>query len=402
MTKLPFLTADLPGIGGVLKRHPEDFAVEELPLYEPSGAGTHVYFVIEKTGLTTDRAIDEIAAALGVKRRDLGYAGLKDAHAVTRQTLSVEHVDPGVIEQLNVPRVRILSVARHTNKLKLGHLAGNHFTIKVRDANEGAQERITGVLEVLCQRGLPNFFGPQRFGLRGDNDRIGLEIVRGHYGEAMALMLGRPDESDQGGVLKARRQFDDGDYRSASKSWPWAFKEQRQACQAMSRFGGSAKKAWRSLNWRTRRLYLSAMQSELFNRVVARRLDTIDRLLPGDLAYKHGGGAVFRVTDAQVEQARCEAFEISASGPLYGRRMTEPEHEPGRIEQQVLAEAGLSVERLRDEACERMDGARRPLRVRPVDAAFESGEDSRGPYLELRFTLPPGSYATTLLREVCK
>ncbi len=119
--ELPFLTADIPGVGGVIKQRPEDFLVEEVPLYEPSGSGTHVYFRIEKKGLPTIQAVQEIARALCRQKCEIGYAGLKDADAVTRQMLSIEHVDPVVVQSLDVPGVRVLNVSRHTNKLKLGH-----------------------------------------------------------------------------------------------------------------------------------------------------------------------------------------------------------------------------------------------------------------------------------------
>ena len=259
-----------------------------------------------------------------------------------------------------------------------------------------------GVLSVLVNRGMPNYFGPQRFGLRGDNGRIGLAAVRGDYDQAMALMLGRPAAGDTGGILTARRRFDAGDYQAAARAWPYAFKDRRRACLAMARFKGSAKRAWHSLPWPSRRMFLSAMQSELFNRVVARRLDMIDRLLDGDLAMKHANGAVFRVTSAADEQPRADVFEISATGPLFGRRMTEPQLVPADIEAAVLSETGLAPNMLTKEAGERLDGARRALRVRPEQVEAASGQDEHGPFVLLRFSLPAGSYATVLLDEVCK
>src|ERR1043166_8776551 len=107
ITPLPYLTADLPGIGGEIKRYDEDFIVEELPLYAPSGSGTHVYFAIEKRGLPTLAAIQHIARALGRQPRDIGYAGMKDAHGVTRQMLSVEHVDNNQVESLALSRIKV-------------------------------------------------------------------------------------------------------------------------------------------------------------------------------------------------------------------------------------------------------------------------------------------------------
>ncbi len=398
----PHLTTDIPGIGGGIKVRDGDFEVEELPLYAPSGAGTHTYLWVEKTGLTTERAVERLANALGVRRRDVGYAGLKDARAVTRQMLSVEHVDPERIGKLCVTGIRVLDVYRHTNKIKLGHLRGNRFAIKIRDADTSAIDRAKGVLEVLTRRGMPNYFGPQRFGLRGDNGRIGLAALSGDYDEALAVMLGRPDEADPDDIKTARRLFDTGDFRAAGRAWPYAYADRRQACQALARAGGRAKRAWRSLRWPTRRMFLSALQSELFNQVVARRLDHLDRVLDGDLAMKHANGAVFRVTDALAEGPRAEAFEISPTGPLFGRRMTEPEGVPAEIEGSALSQAGLSRSAFNDPAKERIDGARRPLRVRPEGSEVTVGSDDLGRFVQLRFSLPAGSYATVLVEEVCK
>ena len=402
MAELPLLTAELPGIGGRLKVHPEDFQVEEIPLYPPSGRGTHTYLWIEKTGLSTERAIELIADALGLRRRDVGYAGLKDARAITRQMLSAEHVDPNRVAALSIPGVTVLRTERHTNKLKLGHLKGNRFSIKVRQADVFSIERVEAVLEVLVRRGVPNYFGPQRFGLRGDNGRVGLAAVKGDYDEALAVMAGRPADDDRGDILAARGHFDAGNYQAAARAWPHPFNDRRQACRAMARFNGSARRAWRSLRWQWRRMFLSAMQSELFNRVVARRLDTLDRVLEGDLAMKHANGAVFRVNDPAAEQPRADDFEISPTGPLVGRRMTEPQNVPADLEAEVLAKVGLSRAMLVNESGERIDGARRALRVRPEDAEATVGQDDHGQFVQLCFSLSSGSYATVLMGEVCK
>ncbi|MCH7813494.1 MAG: tRNA pseudouridine(13) synthase TruD, partial [Planctomycetes bacterium] len=179
MIELPYQTADSPGIGGRIKTEARDFRVEELPLYRPSGTGTHTYFGIEKTGLTTQQAVSRLAAALGKRPRDVGYAGLKDARAVTCQTLSVEHVDPQRVERLDLPGIRIQWVDRHTNKLKLGHLAGNRFLIKIREVADPSLPGVEAVLAALTRRGLPNYFGPQRFGRRGDNAAIGRAALQG-------------------------------------------------------------------------------------------------------------------------------------------------------------------------------------------------------------------------------
>ena len=399
---LPYLTADLPGVGGGIKREADDFVVEELPLYEPSGEGTHTYFGIEKRGLTTLAAIDLIAKALGKAARDLGYAGLKDARAVTRQTLSIEHVDPRQVEALDLPRIKIVWVNRHRNKLKLGHLRGNRFELKIRDVAADAMARAAEVFDVLRDRGVPNYFGPQRFGARGDNAEIGRAVLKGDYNEAIRVLLGRPGPFDRDDVLQARELFEQGRFAEATNAWPKAFREQIRVGRTLVKSNGDTRRAWSAVSHTLRRLYLSAEQSRLFNAVTAARIQGIDRLQQGDLAWKHVNGACFRVEDVVAEQPRCNTFEISPTGPLFGARMTEATEHPGRLEADVLADAGLDRTLFRRPGGIKLDGARRPLRVPLGEPALADGRDDHGPYLRASFTLPPGAYATCVTREICK
>ncbi len=399
---LPYLTAGTPGIGGRIKSRPDDFLVEETPLYEPCGTGTHLYLRIEKREMTTHEAARRLTQALGRPARDVGFAGLKDANAVTRQTLSIEHVDPDRIAGLDIPGLTILECSRHTNKLKKGHLRANRFTIKLRDVAPTPLGPAEAVLQVLTRRGVPNYFGPQRFGNRGDNWQIGLAVLKNDLPEALAVLLGRPGPADTGRVLDARRHFDLGRLEEAIEAWPPNSRMHRHVLKTLLKSGSNARKAWRAVDRDMRSFYLSAAQSYLFNRVLAERIDALDRVRLGDLAYKHVNGACFRVDDPDAEQPRCDAFEISPTGPLFGRRMTQPAGAPGQLENRILTEAGLSHEALKQHADARTEGARRPLRVPITDPAVTEGRDDAGPFLRLSFSLPAGSYATAVLREISK
>jgi len=397
---LPYLTTDVPGIGGRVKSRPEDFLVEEVPLYEPSGQGTHVYFRIAKTGLPTMQAVRDIARALGRPARDIGYAGLKDADAVATQMLSIEHVDPARVENLSLPRIRVLSVSRHTNKLKLGHLKGNRFTIRLRHVDAGRAGDVRAILATLARRGVPNYFGPQRFGMRGDTWQVGRAILRQDFNEAAAVMLGRAGPGDHGPVRRARELFDKSDFAGAAQAWPYPFHNERRLCRVLARSSGNTRRAFAAVDKQLRRFFLSAYQSDLFNRVVARRIDSLDRLLPGDLAWRHPQGAVFRVDEPAIEQQRCDAFEISPTGPLFGHRMTQPHGAPREIEDAVLADEHLTLDDWRAAGGHNTRGGRRPLRFQPHDAAVSVAHDDAGPCIELNFFLESGCYATTVLREI--
>ena len=399
---LPFLTADVPGIGGKIKTRREDFIVDEVPLYEPAGQGTHVYFRIEKAGLPTMQAVREIARALAAAARDIGYAGLKDADAVTTQTLSLEHVDPTRIQQLDIPRIRVIDVTRHTNKLKLGHLKGNRFRIRLRDVDTNRADDVRSVLTTLSQRGVPNYFGPQRFGLRGDTWQIGRAMLAGDYADAIACILGRVSPRDQGRFREARQLFDNADYEAAAEAWPPSMNNERRLCRAFIKTQNDAAKAFRAVDKRMQQFYLSAFQSQLFNQIVAQRINRLDRLDVGDLAWRHPQGAVFRVEDLAAEQPRCDAFEISPTGPLFGPKMQTPTGAPAEMEQALLDQTNLTAESWRQGPARKTRGARRPLRFQPQDATVDTGTDDLGHYIELAFQLESGCYATCVLREICK
>ena len=129
------VTADIPGVGGRIRSVPEDFLVEEVPLYEPSGHGEHVHFLLEKRGISTFEALMWVSKAAKVSEHVIGYAGLKDARAVTRQWMSIARVSPERLLSIGDGRIRVLAAARHPAKLRIGHLKGNRFTIRVRGAD---------------------------------------------------------------------------------------------------------------------------------------------------------------------------------------------------------------------------------------------------------------------------
>lgn len=344
-----YLTEDIPGTGGVIKQRPADFIVEELPLYEPCGEGEHVYLFIEKREMDTPELVDLVTQHFGVPRSRVGAAGRKDRHAVSRQLISV-HL-PGRSEDdfgaLPDERASVLWVDRHTNKLRMGHLAGNRFNLRIRGVEMSGAVRAQTVLRRLAEVGVPNAFGPQRFGADGRNAETGLALIRGTLRRRM------PSEK--------------------------------------------------------RRFYLNAAQSLIFNRVLDERIrsGTLGSLAPGDLAWIHDGGAVFGVDEAEAQSAetqqRVRDVAISPSGPLWGVEMTRPRGETLQRETEHLNALGLSIEDLASARDARLiPGARRPLRVPLGDPDVEGGLDEHGPYVRIAFDLPAGAYATSVLGEIMK
>ena len=400
---LSYLTADIPGIGGIIKESPDDFLVEEIPLYLPSGAGEHTYVVIEKRGITTLEAIRRIARALNVADRDMGYAGMKDAVGVTRQTLSIPRVAPELCSALEIPGLRVLTSHRHGNKLKVGHLAGNRFRIRVRDVAEDARQRAEATLAVLAARGVPNYFGIQRYGALGNSHLIGRAMVRGDWRGAFDAVIGDPAGVRDDRWRTAIEAYQRGDLEESIRTFPGHCRTERDILQRLAKRPDSFEKAFYAIQPRLKKLYLSAYQSSLFDRLLEQRLlgeqgAGFDRVITGDLAIKHDNGACFLVTDGDLEAPRAAAFEISPSGPMFGCRMRFPEGTPRELEEALLKAENLAPENFNLAGGLAMDGERRPLRVPLVDPEAERDGDG----LMLSFALPRGSYATAVLREIMK
>jgi len=391
-----YLTADLPGTGGRIKVHPADFRVTEIPRYHPSGQGDHVYLYIEKQGLGSLEAAARIAQALGRPRRTVGLAGLKDARGLTRQWISVERADPDKAARLHLPNIRVLAVSRHRNRLKIGHLAGNRFEVRIRGCRPGARPVAERVLAVLSRRGMPNWFDRQRFGTRGDNHLLGRALVLGQAREFCDRFLGRPSSADSPRLAHARTAYDAGDLVEARQRFT-GHPDHLRVLMTLARTK-DPQRAMQALPRQLTRLLVSAFQSDLFNAVLEQRLTEIDYVEAGDLAYIHGRGAVFLVERPEDEAPRAERFEISPTGPIVGHRVTLAEARPGQIERAVLQEKSIAPADFESVKALRLRGDRRPLRV-PV-----SGLEVRpvGDDLIVCFSLPSGAYATVLLAEIMK
>lgn len=391
-----FLTGNQPGIGGRLKVEPADFFVEEIPLYTPAGEGPHLYVTIEKTGISTYAAIKQLAQALGISPHLIGYAGLKDAQAVTRQTLSIESMTAEAVAGLAIPKIQILEMKRHTNKLKAGHLSGNRFRIRVRDVEREALPQAEMILETLIRRGVPNFFDAQRFGTRGNTDRLGEAIVRRDNVEFVAEFLGRPQTHEMLAVQAGRQLVDEGRWTEALALWPQKLADERRVLTAISKAGGRLEDVFKVLNKKLQIFFVSAFQSLLFNQLLTDRLETLDRLEPGDAAYIHHKGASFIVEDLAAEQPRADQFEISPSGPIFGSKSLLAQQEPGQRELAKLAEYRLTPDDFNLPGL-KIRGTRRPYRF-PIKAGKIDWDDG----LIISFELPSGAYATRVMAEIMK
>ncbi|MDM8518621.1 tRNA pseudouridine(13) synthase TruD [Anaerolineales bacterium HSG6] len=395
--KHPYITASLSGIGGQIKTSPTDFFVEEIPLYHPSGEGQHVYITIEKRGLSTYEAIKKVASALNIPRQKIGYAGLKDAHAITRQTLSIDGLEPDVVAQMMVPDINVLQTNCHGNKLRIGHLKGNRFVIRVRQVTESSLAQAQEIVNLLSAKGVPNFFGEQRFGLRGNTHCLGEQLIRQNEVEFCREYLGRPQTIENPVIQKARQFVDAEKWAEALACWPRRkLSDERKLLQSIVKANGDVTGAFRRLSKKMKLFFVSAFQSHLYNQLLTQRLDSLDKIELGDIAYVHHKGASFVVDDLVAEQKRVDSFEISPSGPMYGTKTLLAEASPGVREQVLLTKYGLSLDDFSLPGL-RIRGNRRPYRFRLTDPKVWWDEG-----VMVSFELPPGAYATTVMAEVMK
>ncbi len=411
LSDAPFLTADVPAIGGRIKSRPEDFLVEEIPRYEPCGEGEHVYLLVEKRGMSTSAMLDVIARHFGVRMRQLGYAGMKDKLAITRQVVSV-HVPgrtPEDFPMLEHDRISILWTDLHTNKLRRGHLAGNRFSIRIRDVDPGRVLDAHRVLRSLASAGMANLYGEQRFGRQHNTHELGRLLLLRRHEELLDVLLGPcPGEPDLN--AEARRLYTEGRYEEAIDGYPRTERTERRALAALAR-GRAAAAAVDAVGEIQRVFWVAAFQSAIFNRVCAERMRAglLGALRVGDVAVRHEGGAVFLVGEddaaAPATAERLARLEISPTGPMWGPKMLAAEGETRADEERAFAAAGVPddvFERAVRSMGDNVSGTRRALRVPVIDPQVEAGADEHGHYIRCAFELPPGSYATMVLREVIK
>ena len=306
-----YLTDDLPGIGGRIKDRPEDFLVEEIPLYDFSDRGNFAFLLLEKANLSSLDLVALIRKQLDLRDEEVGLAGWKDKRAITRQWVSLprEKTSESRLAQLASEGIKILQIKHHTHKLRTGHLLGNRFSILIRQPDSGSGIKANAIIERLQTHGLPNFYGPQRFGAAGDNAEKGLALLLGHY---------------------------------------------------------------RVRSVRKRKLLMSACSSLLFNLTLRERMEhnLFAKLLHGDIAKKHDTGGIFLVSEPEKEQPRADRLEISSTGPIWGKKMKRAGEAAGALEEKILGAQGLAPDVFRKQR-----GSRRSLRVVLRDLTLQQEPD---------------------------
>jgi tRNA pseudouridine13 synthase len=360
--------------------------VTELPAYEPAGEGEHLWVEVQKQDLTTDAAAEALAAACRRSLRDVGFAGRKDRHGVTRQWFSVHFGDESGLAQLAAPvrgaQLRALRVSRHRNKLRLGHLRANRFELQLDGlAPEDAPE-LERRLARLSHEGVPNRFGAQRFGIAGSTLAIARAWARGDCARAVARLI-----DPEGGW-------------TAGDELPRGFRPgpAGRALGALRRDPGDLAGALAATGHAFAKLVASAAQAAVFNAVLdARRAaGRLHRLRAGDVALS-ARGAPFVCAEADVGDANLRAapgrLEVRATGPLPGPARRLPSEEVLAEERAWSKDVDVDWSWFERGAVFQSAGERRALVAICAEPPVLRGT-------ELCFALPSGSYATELLAEV--
>lgn len=337
------------------KQTPRDFVVEEIPLYEFSGEGEHLILFVRKKNLSTSEMIGYFARYLGIKNRDIGYAGLKDKNAMTKQYISLPKKYEEALEDFTSDNIKILSKTYHNNKLRIGHLSGNRFYIRLKKVNPTSAKKIDEALKNISDRGMPNFFGYQRFGSDGDNHILGEKIAKGDRREKnprIKKLLINAYQSHLFNLWLSRRL----EINSLVESF-------------------SVEELENILNMQKSELDALKKQTHPF------------KVLIGDLMEHYPHGRLFSFDGSSEDYARFSNRDISVTGLLSGKRV------------KVTTDSARIIEKDYDEAIN-ADGARRFAWIYPSD--IEGRFNQVEAQYELNFSLPKGSYATVLIEEIAK
>jgi tRNA pseudouridine13 synthase len=441
--------SDADGVGGRLRRSPDAFRVRELPRLslEPvdsdPGAYGHLVCRVTLRGWDTNDFASALSDALGISRERIAWAGTKDKHATTTQLFSVGDVDPETLPTLSDADIE--PVGRYGRRLQFGDLAGNEFEIRVADADRPEQApAVTADLRPLggetaaseeaaarpieadgtdaavaheASVGVPNYFGHQRFGsVRPITHQVGRHVVRRDWRAAVLAYVGNPHEAEREETRRARRLVDeeaasgDPDWGRALDAMPGYLRYERSMLHRLAD-GADFREALEAVPRNLQRLFVNAAQSDVFNRIVSRRLERglpLDRPVAGDvvcfLDREVPDGVVVpdadrtqRVTDRRVDTVRrhCKRGRAFVTAPLVGTETALGGGEPGEVERAVLDEVGIDPADFDLPGAFASTGTRRAVLLR-TDVTVSAAP------LTFSFSLPPGSYATVVLREYMK
>jgi len=401
------------GIGGRIRATYEDFYVEEIPEKLPSGTGPNTWLFIEKIGRNTLDVVLDIARELHLSRKRMGFAGMKDKAACTRQWICISNIKPDELPKLEekLYNVKILKITQNEKKLRIGQLAGNKFKILIRDtANpEKDAEIAREILNQLIWKGVPNYYGWQRFGKNRPNTHVvGEFLVRNDLKGAVDSYIGNPYLDEQSHIKVSRKLYDEGHYREAYESMPSGMRYEkmmlRELIKEMKKKGEldveSYKKALWSLPKPLSRMFVHAYQSYLFNQAVSERIKMgIDQYVEGDIIIDNEEHLIHQFNKNDINE-EINNFKVHPTAPLFGSKVPLAGGVVGDMEHQILAQENLELVDFKVPLMPKLGshGLRRAVRFKVWDTHAKHTKDG----VMVEFSIPKGCYATAVLREIMK
>jgi tRNA pseudouridine13 synthase len=405
---------DKDGIGGTIRSRYEDFYVEEIPEIIPDGEGPNVYVWIEKVGRTTLDVVLDIARDLHISRKRMGFAGMKDKKAITRQWICIANMDSEEqfrqVEGLDIYKTDFLKIVRGRKKLRMGQLKGNKFRILIKDLDD-IQESADVANEVLHElevTGVPNYFGWQRFGKpRTVTHLVGEALVENDLKKAVDTYIGNPQDDESEENQMARQAYDDGNLEESLKLMGKGMRYEKMMIKELirdSKKGDLTDKSYmnalHALPKPLQRMFVHAYQSYLFNEAVSKRVDMgINRYVEGDIVIDPEEHIVRDKTPEEFQEL-IDDFRASPTCPLYGTKVPYAGGKVGEMEENILKSYNITKEDFEVPKMPRLGsfGLRRSMRFRVWDASATPVDDG----VLCEFSIDKGSYATAVLREVMK
>lgn len=392
-----------------IKERPEDFVVVEKSIVAHEKDDC-IIIDVEKRDWDTTLLVRELARRCGVSHKSVGYAGLKDKRAVTRQKMSVYGVDEETVTRVRIPGASIAVVGRG-DRIEVGDLGGNTFDIVVRGI-EMDTCALAKLLDASVQRletdgGFVNYFGYQRFGLsRPVTADVGKALVRKDYEDAVRTYIGAAYPADP--YREVRSAFLEGmGFKEAYIAFPPSLSYERAMLFSLYETGGDYRRALLALPSRLLMLFVHAYQSALFNRIVEARLETIPVAVAelGDMiVMERQGTRAFTTVNAsnmRAVQARLSK-DISVACPLLGHRSVLPRSTMGRIAGEILESEGMSLQDFenKDMPVLGSSGSGREILARCHDLSYQINGQAGDLSCSTHFTLGKGSYATVFLQQL--
>ncbi|MCD4757480.1 MAG: tRNA pseudouridine(13) synthase TruD [Arcobacteraceae bacterium] len=335
------------------KQSKDDFVVTEIPLYEFTGEGEHLVLKVRKKDLATWDMLQILSDYTGVKTRDIGYAGLKDKNAMTIQYISVHRQYEEALDKFEHPQIKILEKTYHNNKIRIGHLKGNHFFIRLKRVQPLHKMKLESALKEIATLGMPNYFGFQRFGLDGNNYKKGEALING--------------------TLKVRDRKLRQMYINAYQSYLFN-------------------------SWLSKRIEISKIMDNFDAKDISEKLqldvETIKeiqkqqhpfKVLKGDVFSHYPYGKIFHIEELEEEAQKFYDRDRVPTGLLSGKKTKLAIDDALKFEEEFIKET-------------KEDGSRRFAWIFPSEISSEYKEEKA--WFELNFELPKGSYATEFISEL--